>query len=158
MRNEAVVTSTERLIVSAAPTKNEYIESAANLWKTIQRKKLLEAEISDLIDQVLSAGMHAVEAYHGTPHHKEAGHTPMEKVCMALDCQHWMDWGLTMPDGLCLHDLAHATGLSSEDVSIGIDEIETMCTRGYDKRLATRRISGITRWRLIPTNEAVDGW
>jgi len=132
-----------------------YIETAARLWMALATKKQMEAEIANLQDEVLSAGMRAVQAHRESPYN-ESSNDPMARVCEALRGHLWDDWGLALPDGLCLHDIQYATKMSREQVVEGLDAIEAMCERGYDKTLVRRVVSRIERWRLIPNDEVAE--
>ena len=126
----------------------DYISAAAQLRVAEQRQAQLARRIEWLKDEVIDAGLRAVEK-HATSAYNRRDEGQMHRVLAALDCHTWEDWGVDMPDGLCVPDLIKATGLRGDDVREGIKQLREMCARGYKYRLEETVLSGIDRFMLV---------
>ena len=127
----------------------DYITAAAHLFVLENRQNQLKAEIDLYTDYMLGAGMRAVQSHRDSRGLADAAAGPGAAVTAALQCHHDRDWGLAMPDGLCINDLKHATGLTWDEVSQGLAELGDRCARGWDRTLIRER----GRYKLVPDGE-----
>jgi hypothetical protein len=133
----------------------DYIDAAACLRTALSRKSQIEADIADLRDKVLSAGIRAVQPYRTNAEmdgYREG--PPMSVVVEALKFHRLSIWGKALPDGLCSNDLSVATGLGDSEIEEGIKALQGPGHDALTGWVLLRSIEcGFERWRLIERTE-----